>query len=1307
MSEVKFTNEQQSVIDARNCNILVSAAAGSGKTAVLVERIIQLITNPNDNAEPLDIDHLLVVTFTRAAASQMKDKISAAIAKRLQQEPDNAHLQKQETLIHNAQITTIDSFCQYIIRNNFNDIGLDPSYTVADPGEIKLIEENVMADFLEGKYETADEDFKYTAEYFSNGSSDKGLEEQIFRLYHFSSSMPWPMDWLLKTSHDYDIDEDSFDNKDWIREYVEEGRLILNGILLSVQRAIDISNEPDGPHMYTTLLESEKAMIEKAASCTSYEQMRDFLSQVTFNALSRKKDDCVSPDKREMAKSIRDAVKKSIKDLQDEYFVLDKEGIIATSKLTSRALKCLCELTIEFKNALDDKKREQNIIDFVDMEHYALNILINHDSKTGKNTPTDVACQYRNYYKEILIDEYQDSNSVQELILSAISGNTGESYDRFMVGDVKQSIYKFRLAKPEIFMDKLYSYDKSDKAPLRRIDLHKNFRSRRRVLDYVNFIFRRIMGTDLGGVAYDEDAMLVPGASFPSEPEGTDSFVPELILIQNEDEKASDNPVSQDGDSEEDADESHIENLWGMEDESLEAGQKLNPKQKEAMVIAKRIKELIKNGHVSDGNGGFREVHYKDIVILLRAPAGMDDTFRRILESEGIPAYVESRTGYFVAIEVSTLLNCLKIIDNPLLDIPLVSVMHSPLGNFSDKELAAIKAFTKEKIKEENREAPENFYENLRFIESFYLGAEAGNAPEIPEEGIEGELFKKVHNFLLFLKTLRQKSVYMPVHELLEYIMDTTKYRNYVTAMPGGSRRRANVDMLLERAASFENTSFKGLFNFIRYIEKLEKYEVDFGEANVIDENADVVRIMSIHKSKGLEFPIVFVAGTSKGFNKKEANTEVIFDENLGIGLNYVNLDLRIKANTPRRKLISDRMKKESLGEELRVLYVALTRAKEKLIITGSVKDVAKVIKNEQHLAFSKGPNEQKELLPLLERKGTSNYLTLIMKAMMGHPSMKDAADAVGADVSLIDYDKIIVSESSDSQSPIESTFIVPPARIEVVFASEISSLIFKQQVDAVIRKDKLGDSISSEDIDDELYKRLSSNFAYEYSHKDYEGLYTKTTVSELKKASFNEENEPDTRIIRQKDEEYVPSFAFDKEYKLSGTLRGSAYHRVMELLDENILSESQIQISSMQKWLQKKEIDGMIDAEAVEGVDLKDIIAFFDTDLGKRYKKAALDNRLYKERQFMMGIPATELSKNYPDGEIMLIQGVIDAWFEEKDGLVLIDYKTDNIKTLSELVARYKIQIDYYTRALERMTHKRVIERHLYSFKLGKSVII
>ena len=654
---VEFTKEQQAVIDARDCNILVSAAAGSGKTAVLVERIIQMITSD------MDIDHLLVVTFTKAAASQMREKITLAIADKLKEDPDNKHLQKQETLIHNAQITTIDSFCQYVVKNNFNALGIDPSFRVGDDGELRLLQEEVMQDLLEEEYQLAGDnagsDFLYCMEYFSTGHSDKQVEEYIQQLYRFAMSMPWPEDWIRERAGDYDIESGSFNELSWVKDCVEMGRRELQEIVESYNVAVKICEEPDGPYMYAQTLEEERDSFEAALKKDSYDGLFDGLRTISYGKLSPKKDDSVDLEKREYVKELREKIKKRLTKLIDTYFALPSEIVVEQMKLCDRAIRELCRLTIRYKEIFDGKKRDKLLIDFSDMEHFALQILVEHpaieeceglsvEEILEKCTPSPVALEYRDFYREVLIDEYQDSNNVQELILKSISGDLPEKSERFMVGDVKQSIYKFRLARPEIFMDKLHTYDKETGAKDHRIDLHKNFRSRSQVLEITNYIFEKIMGKDLGSVEYDEDARLVTGATYP---EPSMDVTPELIFFDSQSE----------------------------ENEALS---KYDAKQREALVISSRIHELLRENS---------DLHYKDIVILLRSLAGWDDVFKQVLADQGIPAYIESKSGYFDAPEVAIMLDMLSVIDNPSQDIRLVSVMHSCIGGFSDEELASLR----------------------------------------------------------------------------------------------------------------------------------------------------------------------------------------------------------------------------------------------------------------------------------------------------------------------------------------------------------------------------------------------------------------------------------------------------------------------------------------------------------------------------------------------------------------------------------------------------------------------------------------
>ena len=1228
---VQFTEEQQAVIDARECNTLVSAAAGSGKTAVLVERIIQMVSSG------IDIDHLLVVTFTKAAASQMKEKITLAIQDRLLLDPSNKHLQKQETLIHNAQITTIDSFCQYVLRNNFNAIGLDPSFSVGDDGELRLIQEEVMQSLLEDEYEKAksegNDDFLYCMDYFGTGSSDKKVEEYITQLYRFSMSMPWPEDWITERAGDYDIDERTFDELDFVKAAVESVKRTLKEAADKLSAAGKLCLEPDGPYMYGDLLETEKDSILAALQYNTYNELFDRVRTISFGRLPGKKDDSVNPDKKEYAQKLRNEAKESIKDLFDTYLALPSDTIVSQMKLCDRAVKELCMLTLQYKKRFDEKKREKQLIDFSDMEHFALQILVDHPG----DTPSKVALEYRSFYREVLIDEYQDSNNVQELILKSVSGDKVNPSERFMVGDVKQSIYKFRLARPEIFMDKLESYSREKGAENLRIDLHKNFRSRREVLEGTNYIFKRIMGADLGGVDYDEDALLVCGASYDQE---AFDMTPELLLVDGTDT-----------------------GMASILDE-------YDSKEKEALLIAGRIHELLRQD---------KSLKFKDIVILLRSNAGWDTVFKDILETQGIPAYIESKSGYFDAWEISVILNFLAIIDNPLQDIPLVSVLHSCIGGLSDEELAKVRIAIDSE-------------DELRDSDTLYEGITG-----LLEK--KGDDFPKLKKFASLLDELRDKSVYTPVHELLQYIVEKTLFLDIVAAMPAGSQRKANVELLLSKAASFEKSSFKGLFHFIRYIEHLKVVQVDYGEAGIIDENADVVRIMSIHKSKGLEFPVVFVAGLSKQFNRRDTKGDIITDLDLGVGVKCIDTNLRVKYDTLKRLVIANKMNTDSLGEELRVLYVALTRAKEKLIMTAYVKklfdEITKLVRKLPEISTSG------ELLPYGIRVSSGSYLDLILPAIIRHPGMKDL------------FRSLEIPE--DLYSSYQDKGEVPKLLVRAYRNEDIQAMLAEGTLRSAIRQVNL-DTETDHGYDKELLSRLKEKFEAKYAHEELKGLFTKTTVTELKHHVLEEMGETFTRVkFEDPDREGVLDIISEIRQgtgTLSGAERGTAYHRVMEILDDDIYgSEELCKLSRdeiadvVRKWMDQKAVKGTIPESYPISIKAADIATFLLTGLGKRMGSAFRRGELMREKPFMMGISAYELNEKFPEDEMVLIQGIIDAFFIEDGDIILMDYKTDKVKTEKELVDRYKIQLEYYKRALEKSTKKRVKEVFIYSFALGKEI--
>lgn len=1207
---INFTPEQQRVIELHNRNILVSAAAGSGKTAVLVERIIRMVC---DEKHPVDIDRLLIVTFTNAAAAEMRERIAAGIADRLRENPESAHIQRQSTLLHNAQITTIDSFSIFLIRNHFNEIGLDPAFRVADEGEIRLLQQDVLAALLEDKFAEKDEAFENCVEYFCPGGKERVLEQYILNLSRYASSFPWPEEWLLERKKDYEAENmQSLLDSDYGRYLKEHVEKLIRGCAEKLEKAKSLCEEPDGPYMYAELLEQEIKMLDGLLGCTSLANYAVEIENVNFSRLPTKKDESVSAVKRELAKSLRSEVKDTLKDISEKFFATPLELALAQGHECMDPVAELIDLVLEFDRRMLEKKQERKIIDFSDMEHYALNILLHRDKESGAVEPSSVAREYRQYFEEVLIDEYQDSNLVQEYLLKAVSGEDDGHFNRFMVGDVKQSIYKFRLARPELFLEKYESYE--PEGVCTRIDLSRNFRSRTQVIDSVNGIFSRIMGKDTGGIAYDDRAALYPGASYP-EAEGNDT---ELILVEK--------PEGSGGSASDAA------------------------KQAEALAIAGKIKELHASFQVTDqASGELRPAKYSDMVILLRTNSGWDEEFKRVLEDEGIPAYITSKTGYFSASEVQELLQFLRVLDNPLQDIPLFGSMKSIFGGFSDEEIALIRGEHK----------------GCRLYEAVcrYCGwkAEAESGAErrtgMPEpEAVENtELAEKCNRFLKTIEEYRNATVYLPIRELLQHIVDDFGYLDYVTALPAGSKRRANVEMLFTKASDFENTSYFGLFHFVRYMEQLEKYDVDYGEADTLDENADVVRIMSIHKSKGLEFPIAFVSGLSKRFNMQDANQSLIVDMDLGLACDYVNLKKRVRNKTFRRTVLSRKMREDSLSEELRILYVALTRAKEKLIMTASIDGACE----KAELIKERGAQR----LTYLDFIEAGSYLDLILPVI---------------DQSIVK----IRTEDSGSLAAEKNT----------------------EQVKLLEKKIRL--EHSREYADERALEELRQRFSFVYPYRSMEKLYTKTTVSELKIAAMAEKDEAAYHTFEEKEVvPYIPAFKREEE-KVSGTVRGNAYHRVMELLDfQKIMAcqEKEDRAQALHTFLSGEVESRRLSEEYFEAVSEQKLLFFMSTDLAERMCRAQREGKLYREQPFVIGIPADRLGEEFPGEETVLIQGIIDVFFEEEDGLVLLDYKTDSVDSMKELWNRYETQLDYYQEALQKLTGKTVKERILYSFRLGE----
>lgn len=1206
---VVFTKEQQQVIDLRNRNILVSAAAGSGKTAVLVERIITRLTK---DEKPLNVDELLIVTFTEAAASEMKERIHSAIEKALENEPDNVHLQRQATLIHQAQITTIHKFCLSVIRDYFHTINLDPGFRVGEEGELKLLKRDVVEAVLEAAYEESDVGFIRFVESYATGRDDRKLEELILQLYEFSRSYPNPKKWLDSCAEQYHVQSvEELEQKPFVLEMMQEVKQYLSDIQKLLEFGITVCEEEDGPAVYRDALNSDWILMMQLQRADSFEKMQKELQGLNWAKLAACRDKMVSEKKIQQVKDIRDEVKGLVKDLSKQYFFDDVNEIQKEMAQSGQNMRTLAELVKAFADAFSEEKRRKNLIDFNDMEQYALQILTREEE--GKYVPSIVAESYQEKFAEIMIDEYQDSNLVQEAILTSVSTVSKGIYNIFMVGDVKQSIYRFRLSRPELFMEKFHNYSLED-SKTQRIDLHKNFRSRREVLDSTNFVFEQIMIPEFGGIAYDEKAALYVGADY-KERGGNET---EVLILEAPDTK---------------------------NEERIEL---------EAEMVAKRIKELMATHKVYDKETkSYRKVQYSDIVILTRSLKGWTDTFSTVLNSAGIPTYTGSKEGYFQTHEIELALQYLRILDNPRQDIPMAAVLLSIFGGLTSEEIAIIRSNTTEKT----------------LYESIWAYKEHGEQVEIRE---------RLGTFLNIYERFREQVPYTEIHRLLWQMMDETGYMDYVSALPGGEQRAANLEMLVEKAVTFEGTSYKGLFHFVRYIEQLEKYDVDYGEASLMDDKMDVVNLMSIHKSKGLEFPIVFVAGMGKQFNMQDTKQSIMVHPELGVGVDAVDTVLRVKTPTLLKKAIQHKVQIESKAEELRVLYVAMTRAKEKLILCGATADMEKEL-----LSLVAVITRKERKLSYYGLTKANKYMDWVLPALVRNKCFAHI---------LAQYDMVVPYRLSMHAEGV-------PVQARIVTVDELILQEAEEQITDAVTKHALEHWDTTCIYDEEMKQQFEEQFAYQYFYDDSCMIKQKLSVSELKKRAYMEKD--DTEVF--KEEEVIPLLPkfLQEDDELTGASRGSAYHRLLELLDYT----KEYDATSLAMELAKKVQEGLLTTEMADCIHVQDILAFLETTVARRMRQAALRGKFFAEQPFVLGVEARGIYPETESDECILVQGIIDVYFEEEDSLILLDYKTDRVSEAQELVDKYRAQLEYYARALHQLTGKQVKEKIIYSFALKKEI--
>lgn len=1246
MAGIGFTDEQNQAITTRGCDILVAAAAGSGKTAVLVERIIQMVL---DKKKPVDIDKLLVVTFTDAAASEMRQRISNAISKKLEEDPFNEHLQKQIPLLNKSSISTIHSFCLSVIRQSFNLIDIDPSFRIADQTEIALIKRDVMEKLLEDEYNKENnEPFYDLVECYGDKIKDDSLQSLILKIHEFISSSPWPLKWIEKNVQLFKIDDDmNIDDTIWVPLIKEDIKRELIGVLDTLKHAEKICNMPDGPIKYLENIYDDISIVERLLTACEkdFQTLFETFEKATFTRMyTYRKNDDVSENLKEKVKVIRDKeVKSEVLKIKNNIFFKSPTSMLSDLKNLYPILSTLENVVISFSELFKIAKKEKNIVDFNDLEHFCLDVLLTKESDESNIVFSNKAYEFQDKYYEVLIDEYQDSNLVQELILLAVSKSNPSN--RFMVGDIKQSIYKFRRSKPELFIEKYKNFSSVFNGVNLKIDLFKNFRSRSTVLDSINFLFYQLMTLEVGDVTYDDKSALYTGANFPENNCNHNiSNSTELHLIEQNLQKS------------EDTDETDNEIL------------ELNSVELEAKVIAKRINEMVISDklYISDKSGSYRATKFSDIVILVRGVSKVAETLIEELKKQGIPAFANTTDGYFNSLEVLTMLAFLQVIDNPRQDIHLLSVLHSPVYALKSQDLLIIRNVNKKAT----------FFDCIKG----YLSEEYKN-----ENIVDLNISNILEKFLVDLNTWRDIAVYTPINELLFILYNETDYFNYVGVMAGGLIRQGNLRTLQEKAIQYENTSYKSLFHFIKYIERLQNSNTDMGQAKILSENDNLVKIMTIHKSKGLEFPVVFVSMLGKTFNVTDERKNLILQPELGFGPIYIDIFNRIKSNTIARMALVKKMRQENISEELRVLYVALTRAKEKLILTGTVKKLKENIKSWNRFLQL----EPMGIPPYYLLKATS-YLDFIVPAICRH---RDASSLKSDDDFLDNKNKDLLNHVASFQLKLWNQEDVQMDDIVQVKKSEVLYHNLK----------KISNTVDYSGFKEEIAKKLSFIYPFEVVKK----LPTKVSISEIKRnfhllSLENSVDNTENMFLPTFD---LPNFMKD-EVSITSAQKGTIIHTVLEHLDiyEHTTEES---INTLFKSLVSKNI---LSESEILFVPIYKIMKFLKSDLVNRMKNSVAIKR---ETPFVMGISPYEVygEDKYIDvREKVLVHGIIDCYFTEKDdNIVLVDYKSDYVTkdNIDEIKEKYKVQLSLYKKAIERSTGKKVKESIIYLFGIDESVII
>ena len=1260
VSETKhfeLTPGQKKAVEVRDANVLVAAAAGSGKTKVLVDRIVDKVT---DKDNPVNVDEFLIVTFTNAAAAQMRDKIREKLKEALEKNPESEHLSLQQLLVNRADICTIDSFCLKLVRENFNMLDIDSSFTIGDPGMMDLVKADVMSELFEKLYDEKDEDFKLLVDIFGHKNQEEDLKKAVNNIYAKASSYPVPAIWLEQAKNSLSVSgEEDIDKLPWIIDYINIVKSEFGDIRTKTEEIMEICGLPGGPDKYINTLDQDLEIVDNVLNTDTYEELR-LAVPARWPSLKSCKGNAYDKSLIDNAQKIRNDYKEAVKKIAPKKSAVD---LVSELNHIATYLVPLVDLTVKFMDEFMREKKTRRMFEFSDIEHMAHSLVCQGYEK-GKPVPTDLAKSISQGIAEIYIDEYQDSNYLQEDILACVSGNYRNSPNMFMVGDVKQSIYRFRMARPDLFIGKYNTF--AEKGDNVKILLNNNFRSRAQVLLPINYFFYQLMGVDLGGISYDESVALVPTMEFPDPSD--EGMMPisqnteVMILNLEEQEEALENAG-------ENANDSGIPNVEMDEDRENMKNLEL-----EAHMIAGRIKKLVDKEHgmavYDEDLKAYRKASYKDIVILTRSMKGVGEQFYSVLTSYGIPVYVSDPKGYFDATEIKVVMSLLSVVDNSRQDIPLAAVLLSPVASINESELARVCGYCADK-------KLHTLYDKCQLYMLDH----------------ENEITDKLKAFFEMIEKLKAMKNKVSISGLIWKALEITGYYTYVSAMPMGHRRKANLDMLLEKADEFEDGYYKGLFNFLRYVDKLKVNQVDFGEAAVVSDDEDVVRIMTMHASKGLEYPIVFVSALGKQFNKSDYSDSMIINSDYYLAMKYLDRDKRYSKETFIREAFKEINKTEGIAEELRVLYVALTRAKEKLIITGHTKKYSKLMEKYQDIA-----GQSDLLLPYTVHKKAQGFMELIIAALVRYEELKDKYQI---------SDKLIV---------------------DIINREQLFDGMTKDNTQQLIDVMELMEKLDK-NIDEDMLQQIRETFGYMYPFEVLTKLRGKMSVSDIKKQkAFDgagyDDSEFECKALEKEafqddeGEETSATYELKPEEKskkskgsaLTGAMRGTIVHKCMELIDFAALDGVKDLHQFAKEHKQSLKDRGIFDDTELRAINCKKVSNMLKSNLGQRMIKAATKGELFKEQQFSIGFPATQVFdlENIENQEqiddIIIVQGIVDGYFVEDGAIVVMDYKTDACDE-ETLVGRYKAQLEYYADTLAKLRGLPVKEMVMYSFGMDKEV--